>query len=270
MEYLLNENIIFNVEDNTLINKHSPEQRLEITLTASRLLLLLVRHQGNVLTRDTILKAVWEDYGLNASNSSLNQYISVLRGMLRSLEITGNVIETVPRIGFMLSAELNIIRLHSPEVSAAADTSAVAGELSVAEPNPTVTTQAAVRYQPRLPLTVLMLSALVALIYVNIVLQKQAPYTLTFISSGHYQGCRIRTLPMYKHDNNFPSQALLLTLIRISGLSCTPGGEFYVHIDGNVAHGRKGKAWVSSCERKKDNGTLQCRDYFSNDWEVPQ
>lgn len=270
MEYLLDEHIIFSVEDNTLINKHSPEQRVDITLTASRLLLLLVRHQGEVLTRETILKAVWEDYGLNASNTSLNQYISVLRGVFRSLESTRNVIETVPRIGFMMSAELNITSLQSPEEHNVACSRAHATELPVAEPALTVPVQAAARYRPRAPLTALMLAALIALIYVNFILQKQAPYTLTFKSSGHYQECRVLTLPMYKHDNNFPSQALLLALVRTSGLSCMPGGEFYVHIDGNVAQDRKGKAWVSSCERKQEKGTLLCRDYLSNDWEMPQ
>ena len=87
--------------------------------------------------------------------------------MFRSLEITGSVIETVPRIGFMMSTELNINNLQSPEEHDAAGTRAHATEMPVAEPDLTVPAQAAARYRPGAPLTVLMLAALVALIYVK-------------------------------------------------------------------------------------------------------
>lgn len=269
MEYHLDDRIVFNPEDNTLMSKDDPEQRVDITLTASRLLLLLIRHQGEVLTRDAIMKAVWEYYGLNPSNSSLNQYISVLRGVFRSLGLDGGVIETVPRIGFMLRPELAVQGECQSEVTVPL----------LVPPGNVVAPQAAPdsasfrrpsRNLPGLLLASLMLSVLIALVYLNYILQTQAPYALAFESTAPYRECRVLTLPMYEHDNNLPTQALLTELITTSGLTCAPGGELYVHIDGNVAHGKKGKAWVSSCERRTGDGSLQCRDYLSNDWSAPQ
>lgn len=50
---------------------------------------------------------VWDDYGLQASNSSLNQYISILR---RALSAFGceELIITVPKMGFRLNPDITL------------------------------------------------------------------------------------------------------------------------------------------------------------------
>ncbi|WP_247753670.1 winged helix-turn-helix domain-containing protein, partial [Citrobacter freundii] len=50
---------------------------VKLTLTASRLLETLLRASEGILSREKLLTMVWDDYGLQASNSSLNQYISI-------------------------------------------------------------------------------------------------------------------------------------------------------------------------------------------------
>lgn len=84
MEYLIDERGVYRVEENTLFSTLAPEQKVALTLTASRLLQTLLCHQGEVLPRATIFKTVWEDYGLEASNNTLTQYVSILRRTLLS------------------------------------------------------------------------------------------------------------------------------------------------------------------------------------------
>lgn len=108
MTFLISEKVVFNPEDGSLTHCETQET-VKLTLTASRLLeRLLISPQG-VLTREQLLREVWDDYGLQASNSSLNQYISILRRTLSALDCT-NLIITVPKMGFRLNAELAIRR----------------------------------------------------------------------------------------------------------------------------------------------------------------
>jgi hypothetical protein len=113
-----------------------------------------------------------------------------------------------------------------------------------------------------------MLSAILILLYLNAVQLKQDTYALSFIPAGELRGCRIYTLHMYDHDRNRPSVPVMQAIIRSSGLTCPPGGALYLHIDGNVANGGRGKIWVSTCARRHEDTALQCRDYMSNDWRM--
>ncbi|WP_162791107.1 winged helix-turn-helix domain-containing protein [Enterobacter asburiae] len=272
MEYLIDERIIYRMDDDALIPVGNAEQRIDLTLTGSRLLQLLIIHQGVVLPRETLYKHIWEDHGLVASSSSLTQYISVLRRIFRTLEVNGDVIVTVPRIGFMLSAELSITRISSQTQTdnQPSETDPETSDMQATPVNtPAVIPTARTGYSGLL--TGLMVLSLLVLIYVNIILEKQATYALRFVPYGQYLGCQVFTLPMYEHDNHKASPRVTDAVIRSSRFTCSPGRKLYVHIDGNVANGGKGKVWVAFCEARKANGaSQQCRDYISNDWRMPE
>jgi DNA-binding winged helix-turn-helix (wHTH) protein len=85
---------------------------------------LLVQHHGNVVERETFLHDVWDRRGLQGSNNSLNQYISILRKMLASLLPDVLFIVTVPKTGFMLSADVTVTALE--EETPAAETAKTA------------------------------------------------------------------------------------------------------------------------------------------------
>lgn len=268
MEYLIDGIVIFRVDENVLINNENVEQKIELTLTVSRLLHLLVCHHGEVLPRENIFKHVWEDYGLDASNNSLNQYISLLRSAFRTMGMHGDIIQTVPRIGFILSAKLIILERGAEKKSSHLNQCTEREEinsLDVISDKFNFST----RLRHRM-LFLLMILLLFIMVCMSILLLKPRPYSVNSIPVGYYKECRVLNLPMYDHDLNRPSQVLIDAIITASGLSCQPRGDLYIHIDGNVAKGNRGKVWVSSCEHRKEDGVLQCSDYLSNDWRMSQ
>lgn len=125
MKYLLADAIVYNDEDGSvsLINV-PPEDAQILTCTANSIMKLLVQHHGNVVERETFLHDVWDRRGLQGSNNSLNQYISILRKMLTSLLPDVLFIVTVPRTGFMLSADVTVTALE--EETPAAETAKTA------------------------------------------------------------------------------------------------------------------------------------------------
>lgn len=271
MEFLIDDRVIYRVEDNTLVCKNDPEQKITLTLTASRLLLLLLTHHGDVLPRDILFKRVWEDYGLDGSGNTLTQYISVLRRALHTLGVGGEAIVTVPRIGFMTSTDVTVRCLpdeHGILLSEAQEMAVVTAPAGAdAAPELPESVRRRGHRHPGLPVFV-MVPAILILLCFNVLQHKQSTYALSFVPVGNYQGCRVFTLQMYNHDRNRPSGPVMQAIIRASGLSCPPGGALYVHIDGNVASGDRGKIWVSTCARPQGNTGLQCRDYISNDWRM--
>ena len=70
------------------------EQRLEPRLAG--VLSVLVQHQGEAVSRDTLLALIWEEDG---SDEALTQAISRLRKALGNKSL----IETVPRVGYRLT-----------------------------------------------------------------------------------------------------------------------------------------------------------------------
>ena len=119
MKYLLADALVYNDEDGTVTPVNAPEEDAQLlTCTANTILKLLVKHHGNVIERETFLREVWDKRGLQGSNNSLNQYISILRKMLASLLPDVLFIVTVPKTGFMLCADVTVTALEE-EVPAA-------------------------------------------------------------------------------------------------------------------------------------------------------
>lgn len=79
-----------------------------LTVTMNRLLSWLLEHRGQVVTRDELLENVWDSHGLRSSNHTLNKYISEIRKQFRNFGVSEGFITTLPKIGFMLSSDVNI------------------------------------------------------------------------------------------------------------------------------------------------------------------
>ncbi|MBP7555159.1 MAG: winged helix-turn-helix domain-containing protein [Chitinophagaceae bacterium] len=67
-----------------------------------RVLALLAGHPNEVVSRDRLIKEVWNDYG--GGDEALTQAISFLRKLLNDTDRT--LIETVPKKGYILHADI--------------------------------------------------------------------------------------------------------------------------------------------------------------------
>jgi len=82
MRYTINARVIYDAADNTLTLPECNEPDSQLSIMAGALLYYFLRHT-EVVSRDEVLKKVWDDNGLTSSNGNLNQYLSMLRKTLR-------------------------------------------------------------------------------------------------------------------------------------------------------------------------------------------
>jgi len=115
MIYVIEDKIVFNPEDNTLSLQDNTNCQVTISNPARRILLLLIERHGSVVQRDTLFQKVWDDFGLVSSNNNLNHCISKLRKVINTLGHSGEVITTVPKVGFLLKKDIIISTLDIAE-----------------------------------------------------------------------------------------------------------------------------------------------------------
>lgn len=145
MRYNIHGRLIYDAMDGTLTLPGSDEADSQLSITANALLWFFLRHT-EVVSRDEVLKKVWDDNGLTSSNSNLNQYLSMLRKTFRHYDID-NIIVTVSRGLLQLNPDLTIERLDaSPEPEQPPAAEAEPDPAAVPEEQKTVSSRHAARY----------------------------------------------------------------------------------------------------------------------------
>lgn len=103
IKYIVNERIIYTPENNTLEEIDGQQAPIVLTATINRLLVLLIKNNEITLSREMLLKQVWENYGQVSSNSNLTNGISFLRKAFYTLG-EQDIIVTEPKLGLRFSA----------------------------------------------------------------------------------------------------------------------------------------------------------------------
>lgn len=96
------------------ICKDGAEERVNLGFAGSRLLERLLQNPGELVERDELLDFAWT--GRVVSQGSLNQQVYTLRKLLS--DIDSEIIQTVPRRGYMLNAQY-LVEAEEPEESEA-------------------------------------------------------------------------------------------------------------------------------------------------------
>lgn len=112
MRYMLNNSVCFLPETRELSLVDDEQTAIVISNQACRLLLEMIKRNGENLSREHLLKSVWEDYGLKPSNNNLYMAISEIRKALTSLGLERTVIYTIPKIGFKLNCNIVPIEVN--------------------------------------------------------------------------------------------------------------------------------------------------------------
>jgi len=105
MRYDINAGLIYDAADGTLTLSGSDTPDTQLSITASALLYFFLQHQ-EVVSRDDVLKKVWDDNGLTSSNSNLNQYLSMLRKTFRHYGVD-NIILTISRGNLQFNPDIS-------------------------------------------------------------------------------------------------------------------------------------------------------------------
>lgn len=111
MRYNINASLIYDAADGTLTLPGSNSPDSQLSITASALLLFFLQHP-EVVSREDVLKKVWDDNGLTSSNSNLNQYLSMLRKTFRHYDIE-NIILTISLGNLQFNPDIVVETLDS-------------------------------------------------------------------------------------------------------------------------------------------------------------
>lgn len=112
MDYFINQTIHFDSENGLLKLIDNDNSTIQLSRPGSRLLTELITRCGKTMTREELLRLVWEEHGLRPSGSNLSNHISLLRKTFSQLGMSENIIITVPKKGFRLDAETTFTRFN--------------------------------------------------------------------------------------------------------------------------------------------------------------
>lgn len=246
MKYLLADAIVYNDEDGSVSLINAPDEDAQIlTCTANTILKLLVQHHGNVVERDTFLHEVWDRRGLQGSNNSLNQYISILRKMLAILLPDALFIVTVPKTGFMLSADVTVTAQEEAPPAAK-------------------TAKPAWRVRPEWLFCGALTLAIVTLCLWITAIKPANPQREIHLLT-HIGTCPVYTFTPLADVFHEKAIALAQTLQQDGHLPCLKNSIFYMHIQRTLFYGHEGRLVLSQCSLTQDKAST-CRTLYYYEW----
>ncbi|MDR6352499.1 winged helix-turn-helix domain-containing protein [Pantoea sp. SORGH_AS_0659] len=98
--FIINNDITFEPEQRRLSFQ---DKSVSLTENMSRCLLVLLLNKGHVVSKQTLLREVWERNGVIVTETSIRQTLSQLRKSFISLGISYDVIITFPRQGYKIA-----------------------------------------------------------------------------------------------------------------------------------------------------------------------
>ena len=256
MKYLINNEVTFRTDDGVLANLSSSDNSLTLSITANRIFTYLLEQEGKVVSREEMFTNVWDKNGLQASNNSLSQYISLIRKGLQELGCEHEIIQTVPRVGFFIAEGL-VATIEEP-------------------PSVTVTSLAPSKAAPSLSKRVKMtllaaggISLLILLYPVNSLFNssKNNLPDVQLFKLGNIDLC-----PVYTVFESSPeiATAKLEKAQKMADLhlKCLAGALFIFQPDDLYVYGEKGRVFLSRCtfnnaEKTKFAG---CKDLYIHEY----
>ncbi|MEG5888149.1 winged helix-turn-helix domain-containing protein [Enterobacter ludwigii] len=266
--YIINDSLFFHESENILSLYGDMENSLQLPVPSSRLLTELIKSNGVLLSRDDILKKVWEDHGFRASSSNLNNYLSILRKQIALLLPHQNVITTIPKKGVMLSADVvlrNNSDLHKDSEPSVLPVPAtpIPDKMLVTDGINTTEEKKLKKltFYISITLTLTLLSWLA--FYFNTFIELQAPPKAPLILLKSRGQCVFYSLPGSKAINNFEESVLSNLDIK---LDCeNKPTEVYIGY-GNDANTHRQMAFVSWCTKENNRHYSRCDNVKRQTW----
>lgn len=254
MIYKIHYAIIFRPEDGAIWNVSNDKNVITLTAIPVRIFCHLLNNRGSIIDREELLKRVWDDYGLMASSNALNQHISQIRRVLTELGCEFDVIQTIPKKGFLVAIdaiETESLILPPPEAEVR-----VRNEL----PPTVVTGKSFIRLKVY---AVLLLIITVWLFTVPL----PGAHGLKFPQQKLYLIGRISKCPIYmsSEKSSLSQQAQLrLSAFASQYINCTASENYVLFTDEAFLSENKGRIFLSRCAQGDGNKTMfsGCRGVY--------
>ncbi|WP_072277424.1 winged helix-turn-helix domain-containing protein [Erwinia persicina] len=265
MDYFINQIIHFDALNGSLNLIDNHNSIVQLSRPSSRLLSELITHCGKTLSREELLKSVWEAHGLRPSGSNLSNHISFLRKTFSQLGLNENIIYTVPKKGFRLEADITLARATPSE-----DKSTITGINKKKGMNFAFTPlkNAIAPYIKKI-----LLPALLSIAFILASVMVVTYLFNTKIKPGHFINlCQL--VDLSQNPRNFTDEKLktLKRLIKEQGINCLNKKSTinfrFTNFFPEKDYEQK-VAFISQCYPRTDNKIENCENYLSATLKKP-
>lgn len=269
MRYNINARLIYNATDGTLSLPGEDEADSQLSITSSALLCFFLHHTG-IVSRDEVLKKVWDDNGLTSSNSNLNQYLSMLRKTFRHYDID-NIIVTVSRGHLQLNPDMVIGMLDANREPVSEmdlrqtslhKSDAVRSE-NKQKPASTLHSRGICWYLTGL---CLLTFALLLVTFSFLAEKESRPIALTRINHSQCELLAsdemLRSVAKTAYVRNFDAVRQRLKL------PCKQGERFVFFYGDRLETNGLGRVFLAHCVMHEDNPFSYCDNYFYYSWRL--
>lgn len=273
MIYIIENRVLFNLDENAFTLLEDNTQKIVITNPASRVLALLIEQHGSIVLRETLFQKVWDDYGLISSNNNLNQCISKLRKIISNLGVTSEFIVTIPKIGFLIKKETKVqVYLESETLQAVDENPSIPDEplhetILVKETLPP-TVDVKEKRNFKKPLAVYLF---LALLFCTISMVTILSYGRKSIQLDHFVvnigECKLYSASKITPDENEKFIARAKCFMADKNVVCKADDVIIFHTESMLSPINTGsfREFMAKCEVGKDNRIESCLSFYRND-----
>ena len=259
MIYIINLTIIFDPENRQLRIKDQHQLATGLSKPATRLLSELVKYAKKELSRDILLKHVWEDYGYAPSNASLSNHISELRKSFELLGENKEIIATVPKVGFKLEADIY------PETRLSGETARLLADPEAQNDAACLTKCDAIdipvvtESKNRKMMIKIVLSLFVLLLGsgIAIIINMSTDHTTSLI--GIDGSCKIYAIDSVKKDVSYYQRAI--KNIRRAGINCSREEQNVYYTETQPFSAVLSTHFIAACPEKYGTENTMCNTY---------
>lgn len=244
MKFLINNSIIFNSDDGSLVNKTRADDIIVLPYMAARVLTCLLINAGKVVPREAIFDYVWSGNEMLASNNSLTQYVSFIRKNLLDLECQEDLIKTIPRVGFYLSGD-NVSNYEDSVLSLLKDD-----------------------FFSKYIFVILSFIILLIVLICQFFLLKDRLTSKELFYFGEIDSCKIYTLKRVSERDFSSLRSRIEGMIgnKSFNIACAADFSYVYQSDGRVQLEGKGREFISRCKisGEKNNIISACNGVYIN------
>ncbi|CAI2043836.1 Transcriptional activator CadC [Serratia fonticola] len=263
MDYLFDNVLLYRPNESVILFVGEYENSgITLTPVLNRILILLIEKKGQLVTREEFLKNVWDNHGRIASSNTLTQYISTLRKIF-SDHLKKECIVNVPKKGYILSLEVNVVSLNAAEEVL---TQVEAKPATISEYSRNVVTSESVEDHIIAHSSITNINKFKKLLIISFMMTV-AGSTLFFLLpwqkfnqekwsvSGRFGGCPIYLLPDYNTGSkvrNDLNMERVVNHIEKFDLQCIDGASFFFYNNNNTGIPVNSYSLLSRCVKGSD------------------
>ncbi|HDF2344467.1 TPA: winged helix-turn-helix domain-containing protein [Morganella morganii] len=262
MEYKINKVINFRDDDGKIWSSLSPDKSVRLSIIPAKILSYLLENSKTIVKRNDLLDDIWNKNGLQASNNSLSQNISMLRKILQDMGADSDIIVTIPKVGLRIheSAIVEIEQGSSSKPDTAKDKPAPASLLA-ANKN---------KIRDVSIVVLIILSTFLILFFLqrsgtdnDFYFEKEQLYLM-----GNIDSCYVYTIKKHSTEYNEANMKIASQVIN-KHIPCIKNSSFIFQADDNKLYNDTGKVFISRCITSTPEGKTfsSCQDIYFNEYQ---